>query len=847
MKKLLAMLLACAGIALGQPTTPVNNARFGGTNLVLGTGSLGLLASTSGTLTFGAAATTTSYTFRFPANAGTSGYVLQTDGAGATSWVSPGSAGLPPQSGHAGQFLTTDGSNASWAAVSGTGTVTSVAQTFTGGLISVAGSPITTSGTLALTVAGTSGGIPYFSSGTTWASTAALGAGNILLGGGAGSPPTSLTAGATTTILVGGGAATAPVWTTATGSGSPVRGTSPSFTTNFTLANSATPSTTAVAETAFDTNAWASGRGAVQVHDGTASTYLVGVLASDTPTNGQVPKWNTGGTVTWEDSTAGSVTSVAVTGANGIGVSGSPITSSGTIALSLGDITPTSVAASGAVSGTTGTFSSLTSGRVPFVSTGGLLVDDADMTFATDTLTVTKGVFGGISSIANAITNANGVTAAAGSSLVLTGGDSGASVTVERAGLGPNVRVAANALFVAGTNAALSVKNTAGSSNPVIWQLEDIRTGVGRSYNIESGRTAGVFGIYDATASADRLTIDSSGNVVVTSGTFTAGTVTATASLVASTLLRVPNGASPSTTLAGQMAFDTDAWAASRGAIQAYDGTANTYVVAALASDTPSNGQVPTWNTGGTVTWETPATGSVTSVAQTFTGGLISVAGSPVTTTGTLALTVAGTSGGIPYFSSTSAWASSALLGANAIMIGGGAGAAPSTTTTGTGVLTAIGQTANTSGGIVTGNGTVTLSNKEIQMTAAHGTDDTFTGNTILGLNAGATIAQWETVYVGGSSTYLLADANGSGTYPAVGVAITSGTSSNPLTIMVRGTVRNDAWNWTPGGRIYLSTTAGGLTQTAPSSSGDKVQDVGFALTADIAYLDFNGVYLTVQ
>lgn len=71
----------------------------------------------------------------------------------------------------------------------GTGTVTSVAQTFTGGLISVAGSPITTSGTLALTVAGTSGGIPYFSGGTTWASSAALGASQVVLGGGAGAAP----------------------------------------------------------------------------------------------------------------------------------------------------------------------------------------------------------------------------------------------------------------------------------------------------------------------------------------------------------------------------------------------------------------------------------------------------------------------------------------------------------------------------------------------------------------------------------------------------------------------------------------------------------------------------------
>jgi hypothetical protein len=69
--------------------------------------------------------------------------------------------------------------------------------------------------------------------------------------------------------------------------------------------------------------------------------------------------------------------------------------------------------------------------------------------------------------------------------------------------------------------------------------------------------------------------------------------------------------------------------------------------------------------------------GGVTSVAQTFTGGLISVAGSPITTSGTLALTVAGTSGGIPYFSGATTWASSGVLTANLPVIGGGAGVAP--------------------------------------------------------------------------------------------------------------------------------------------------------------------------
>lgn len=131
-------------------------------------------------------------------------------------------------------------------------------------------------------------------------------------------------------------------------------------------------------------------------------------------------------------------------------------------------------------------------------------------------------------------------------------------------------------------------------------------------------------------------------------------------------------------------------------------------------------------------------------------------------------------------------------------------------------------------------------------LTGAHGSDDTWTGTTVAGLNAGATIAQWEAVYLGGSSTWLLADANGSGTYPSRGLATAAYSNTDPAVILVHGTVRNDAWSWTPGGAIYLSGTAGALTQTAPSTSGDKVQQVGFALTADIAFFDFNSTYLTV-
>jgi hypothetical protein len=106
-------------------------------------------------------------------------------------------------------------------------------------------------------------------------------------------------------------------------------------------------------------------------------------------------------------------------------------------------------------------------------------------------------------------------------------------------------------------------------------------------------------------------------------------------------------------------------------------------------------------------TFNSKGSGTVTSVAQSFTGGLISVAGSPVTSSGTLALTVAGTSGGIPYFSSASTWATSAALAANALVVGGGAGAAPATVTTGTGVLTALAVNTGSSGAVVTQGGAI--------------------------------------------------------------------------------------------------------------------------------------------
>lgn len=119
----------------------------------------------------------------------------------------------------------------------------------------------------------------------------------------------------------------------------------------------------------------------------------------------------------------------------------------------------------------------------------------------------------------------------------------------------------------------------------------------------------------DADAAAQRTTLGLGSSDSPTFSGITVSTLTTT-DLTSSTLT-INGGATPSITSFGQTSSDNNAWAASRGALVFHDGTASTTVVGVLTSDTPSNGQVPTWNTGGTITWETPSGGGGSSPTTT--------------------------------------------------------------------------------------------------------------------------------------------------------------------------------------------------------------------------------------
>ena len=93
-----------------------------------------------------------------------------------------------------------------------------------------------------------------------------------------------------------------------------------------------------------------------------------------------------------------------------------------------------------------------------------------------------------------------------------------------------------------------------------------------------------------------------------------------------------------------------------------------------------------------------------------------------------------------------------------------------------------------------------------------------------------------------GATLYMAADfhleetdADASATMPCIALALETGVGAKQ--VLLRGFIRDDTWAWTAG-PIYVSITTGAMTQTAPSGTGDRVQRVGWAYSADIMFFD---------
>jgi hypothetical protein len=325
--------------------------------------------------------------------------------------------------GSTGEILTVAGGVPTWAAAPATG-VTSVAVASGGsysGALSISGSPVTSTGTITVTpnlfTTSVAGIVPGSGGGTT----------NFLRADGTWSAPTGAVTSFNTRTgaitLTSGDVTTALGFTPGTGTVTSVSFSDASATPLYSI--SGTPVTT-------------TGTLTVTLNTQSANQFLGG------PTTGAAAQPSFRSLIAADIPALSYVTSVAIAGSSGIGVSGSPVTSSGTITISLGAITPSSVS-TGAVTATSVTDSGLTANSFVYPSSGGLLASTAATTngqlligstsAAPVAATLTAGTAIGISNGAGAITiNNTGVTALAAGTGVSVSASTG-SVTVSNTGV----------------------------------------------------------------------------------------------------------------------------------------------------------------------------------------------------------------------------------------------------------------------------------------------------------------------------------------------------------------------------------------------------------------------------
>jgi hypothetical protein len=565
------LAVTLSGIAL-----PIAN---GGTGSTTATGSGSVVLQTSPTLTTPVLGVATGTSLSVTGNVNSLTHTITGSSSGVITIQGQTAAGtynfnLPTSSGTTGQVLTSQGGGTSamtWTNV-GVGTVTSVALTVPT-FLSIAGSPITSSGTLAVTLSGTA--LP-------------------IANGGTGS-------------------------TTATGSGSVVLQTSPTLTTPNIGAGTGTSLSLTGIINALTHTITGSTSGVITIQgQAVAGTYNFN-LPTTSGTSGQVLTSAGGGAsaMTWTTMTTGTVTSVALTVPTFLSISGSPITSSGTLALTL------SGTALPILNGGTGSTTATGSGSV---------VLQTSPTLTTPVLGVATGtslsVTGNVNSLTHTITGSTSglITiqgqAAAGTynfNLPTSSGTSGQVLT--SAGGGTSVMTWTTPTTGTVTSVALTVP----------------------SFLSISGSPITTSGTLAVTLSGTALPI-LNGGTGSTTATGSGSVVLQTSPTLTTPVLGVATGTSLSVT--GNVNSLTHTITGSTSGVITIQGqaVAGTYNFN-LPTTAGTSGQVLTSGGGGAsaMIWTTVGgSGTVTSVALTVPS-FLSISGSPITTSGTLAVTLSGT------------------------------------------------------------------------------------------------------------------------------------------------------------------------------------------------------------
>ncbi len=134
--------------------------------------------------------------------------------------------------------------------------------------------------------------------------------------------------------------------------------------------------------------------------------------------------------------------------------------------------------------------------------------------------------------------------------------------------------------------------------------------------------------------------------------------------------------------------------------------------------------------------------------------------------------------------------------------------------------------------------GDLDMNEKNLDLDAIPSSDNTGIGTISDDIAAGESIGFPDLVYLKSDGEWWKVDADAAATCQGlIGIALETKTDGQACKVLLNGFVRDDDWTWTVAGPIYASTTAGALTQTAPSGTDDIIKIIGVATHADRMYL----------
>jgi hypothetical protein len=141
--------------------------------------------------------------------------------------------------------------------------------------------------------------------------------------------------------------------------------------------------------------------------------------------------------------------------------------------------------------------------------------------------------------------------------------------------------------------------------------------------------------------------------------------------------------------------------------------------------------------------------------------------------------------------------------------------------------------------------------NASIKLDPALSADGTYCADSAEQVTAGTALAFGDVAYYAvADSKWEKTDADAEATAGPVkiGIVIEAAAEDATATVMYRGKIREDDWNWaTVGAPLYLDTaTAGGMTLTAPSGTDDVVRVVGHVIDANQIWFDPDTSYITL-